>query len=86
VVLGKNPEFLSVLRVHNNNALWTVIPRRLSRADGAVLCEALAYADVSTTANLTIHNSCASLVERWVPYDLFLGALVFGYESSSIYS
>lgn len=37
----------------------------LSRADGAVIFEALAYADVSTTAYLTIHNMCASLIERY---------------------
>ena len=49
---------------------------RLSRADGAIIFEALAYADVSTTAYLTIHNMCASLIERWVPYALFLGILV----------
>ncbi|KAG0592142.1 hypothetical protein KC19_1G228700 [Ceratodon purpureus] len=38
---------------------------QLSRADGAVIFEALAYADVSTTAYLTIHNMCASLIERF---------------------
>jgi alkylation response protein AidB-like acyl-CoA dehydrogenase len=37
----------------------------LTRADGAVIFEALAYADVSTTAYLTIHNMCASLIERF---------------------
>lgn len=37
----------------------------LTRSDGAVIFEALAYADVSTTAYLTIHNMCASIIERY---------------------
>ncbi|CAI7918705.1 unnamed protein product [Closterium sp. NIES-53] len=37
----------------------------LGRADGAVVFEALAHADVSTTAYLTIHNMNASIIDRW---------------------
>lgn len=37
----------------------------LGRADGAVVFEALAHADVSTTAYLTIHNMNASIVDRF---------------------
>lgn len=38
---------------------------RLTRADGAVIFESLAYGDVSTTAYLTIHNMCCSLIDRF---------------------
>lgn len=38
---------------------------KLSRSDGAVIFEALAYGDVSTTAYLTIHNMCCSLIDRF---------------------
>ncbi|CAI5492257.1 unnamed protein product, partial [Closterium sp. Naga37s-1] len=38
---------------------------RLGRADGAVVFEALAHADVSTTAYLTIHNMNASIIDRF---------------------
>lgn len=38
---------------------------RLSRADGAVIFEALAYGDISTTAYLTIHNMCCSIIDRY---------------------
>lgn len=41
--------------------LWL---RRLTRSDGAVIFEALAYADVSTTAYLTIHNMIVSILDR----------------------
>ncbi|CAI5471434.1 unnamed protein product [Closterium sp. Yama58-4] len=37
----------------------------LGRADGAVVFEALAHADVSTTAYLTIHNMNASIIDRF---------------------
>lgn len=37
----------------------------LGRADAAVIFEALAYADVSTTAYLTIHNMNCSIIERF---------------------
>eukprot|EP00270_Netrium_digitus_P002755 TRINITY_DN13131_c0_g1_i3.p1 TRINITY_DN13131_c0_g1~~TRINITY_DN13131_c0_g1_i3.p1 ORF type:complete len:434 (-),score=97.32 TRINITY_DN13131_c0_g1_i3:392-1693(-) len=37
----------------------------LSRADGAVVFEALAYGDISTTAYLTIHNMCCSIIDRF---------------------
>ncbi|CAM6091030.1 unnamed protein product [Calypogeia fissa] len=37
----------------------------LSRADGAVIFEALAYGDISTTAYLTIHNMCCSIIDRF---------------------
>ncbi|GJP50069.1 hypothetical protein CLOM_g9213, partial [Closterium sp. NIES-68] len=37
----------------------------LGRADGAVIFEALAHADVSTTAYLTIHNMNASIIDRF---------------------
>jgi isobutyryl-CoA dehydrogenase len=36
----------------------------LTRADGAVIFEALAYADVSFTAYLTIHNMVAGVLNR----------------------
>ncbi|MCO5572307.1 hypothetical protein L7F22_026060 [Adiantum nelumboides] len=38
---------------------------KLTRADGAVIFETLAYGDVSTTAYLTIHNMCCSLIDRF---------------------
>lgn len=38
---------------------------KLSRADGVVIFESLAYGDVSTTAYLTIHNMCCSLIDRF---------------------
>eukprot|EP00850_Spirogloea_muscicola_P000687 SM000002S05767 [mRNA] locus=s2:2067372:2071690:- [translate_table: standard] len=38
---------------------------RVSRADAAVIFEALAYGDVSTTAYLTIHNMCCSMLDRF---------------------
>lgn len=37
----------------------------LTRADAAVIFEALATADVSTTAFLSIHNMCAGLVDKF---------------------
>eukprot|EP00850_Spirogloea_muscicola_P010753 SM000064S19775 [mRNA] locus=s64:403028:406248:- [translate_table: standard] len=37
----------------------------VSRADAAVIFEALAYGDVSTTAYLTIHNMCCSMLDRF---------------------
>lgn len=37
----------------------------LSRMDAAVIFEALAAADVSTTAFLSIHNMCAGLIDRF---------------------
>eukprot|EP00899_Mesostigma_viride_P029486 jgi/Mesvir1/9722/Mv12192-RA.1 len=37
----------------------------LSRADAAVVLEALAYADVSTTAYLTIHNMNCYIIDRY---------------------
>lgn len=37
----------------------------LGRVDGAVIFEALAYGDVSTTAYLTIHNMVAGVLERF---------------------
>jgi alkylation response protein AidB-like acyl-CoA dehydrogenase len=37
----------------------------LSRSDGAVIFETLAYADVSYTAYLTIHNMVAGVLNRW---------------------
>lgn len=37
----------------------------LSRADGAVIFEALAYGDVSTTAYLSVHNMCCSIIDRY---------------------
>lgn len=37
----------------------------VSRADAAVIFEQLAYADVSTTAYLTIHNMCCSMIDRF---------------------
>ncbi|KAJ7550114.1 hypothetical protein O6H91_07G083900 [Diphasiastrum complanatum] len=38
---------------------------QLSRADGAVIFESLAYGDISTVAYLTIHNMCCSLIDRF---------------------
>eukprot|EP01018_Ginkgo_biloba_P004640 Gb_20575 [translate_table: standard] len=38
---------------------------QLTRADGAVIFEALGYGDVSTTAYLTVHNMCCSLIDRF---------------------
>ncbi|KAL2609867.1 hypothetical protein R1flu_028440 [Riccia fluitans] len=37
----------------------------LSRADGAVIFEALAYGDIGTTAYLTIHNMCCAIVDKF---------------------
>lgn len=70
--------------MYNDDVIWTVLHCRLSRADGAVIFEALAYADVSTTAYLTIHNMCASLIERWVLYSIFVRSLVLGVNQPSI--
>jgi alkylation response protein AidB-like acyl-CoA dehydrogenase len=38
---------------------------QLTRADGVVIFEALAYGDVSATAFLTIHNMCAAIIENY---------------------
>ncbi|KAH6557112.1 hypothetical protein KP509_1Z134100 [Ceratopteris richardii] len=38
---------------------------KLTRADGAVIFETLAYGDVATTAYLTIHNMCCSLIDKF---------------------
>lgn len=38
----------------------------LGRLDAAIIFEALAYGDPSTTAYLTIHNMVAWMIDRWL--------------------
>jgi hypothetical protein len=40
----------------------------LSRLDGAVVFESLAYGDIPVTAYLTIHNMVACVIDRHVPH------------------
>lgn len=42
----------------------------LSRADAAVIFEALAYGDISTTAYLSIHNMVSHCIDRYSTHPL----------------
>lgn len=50
----------------------------LSRADAAVIFEALAYGDISVTAYLTIHNMVANCIDKYVLSGIELSVGILG--------